>query len=64
MTTASGERSLSKLKLAKTALRSTMGESRLSALLLLSIERELGDKVDFECIIDAFAALRQRHVSL
>ena len=41
VTTASAERSFSKLKLTKTALRSTMGESHLSALLLLSVEREL-----------------------
>ena len=54
VTTASAGRSLSKLKLTKTTLKSTMGESRLSSLLLLSIERELTDKVDFNCIIDAF----------
>ena len=64
VTTASAERSFSKMKITKTALRSTMGESRLSALLLLSIERELTDKVDFECVIDAFAALHQRRVPL
>ena len=61
VTTCSAEQSFSKLKLTKTALRSTMGESRLSALLLLSIET---DKVDLECIIDAFAALRQWRVPL
>ena len=64
VTTASAERSFSKLKLTKTALRSTMGESRLSALLLLSIERELTDNVDFNCVIDAFASVRQRRVPL
>ena len=64
VTTASAERSFSKLKLTKTALRSTMGESRLSALLLLSVERELTDKVDFNSVIDAFASLRQRRVAL
>ena len=46
------------LKLTKT------GESRLSALLLLSIERELTDNVDFNCVIDAFASVRQRCVPL
>ena len=64
MTTASAERSFSKLKLTKTALRSTMGESRLSALLLLSIEREITDRVEFNCVIDAFASVRQRRVLL
>lgn len=43
VTTATTERSFSKLKLVKTTLRSTMIEERLSALLLLSIERELTD---------------------
>ena len=64
MTTASAERSFSKLKLTKAALRSTMGELHLSALLLLSIERELTDKVDFECVVDVFAALQQRRMPL
>ena len=53
--TATTERFFSKLKLVKTALHSTMGETRLSALLTLSIERELADIVDFNKVIDAFA---------
>ena len=61
MTTASAGQSFSEPKLTKTALRSTMGESRLSALLLLSVERELTDKVDFEYISDEFAALDVCH---
>jgi hypothetical protein len=30
----------------------------------LSIERELTDNVDFNCVIDVFACLRQRRVPL
>ena len=63
VTTATTERSFSKLKLVKTALRSTMIEERLSALLLLSIERDLTDQVKFENVIDAFALSRPRRLS-
>ena len=64
VTTASAERSFSKLKLTKTSLRSTIGESRLSALLLLSIERDITDEVDFNSVINAFASLKQRRTPL
>ena len=64
VTTASAERSFSKLKLTKTSLRSTIGESRLSALLLLSIERDITDEVDFNSVINAFASLKQRRIPL
>ena len=37
-----------------------MGQLHLSALLLLSIERELTDQDDFNCVIDVFVSLRQR----
>ena len=61
---ASCERSFSKLKLILTYLRSTMGQARLSALALLSIEREEADKIDFSNIIDAFADSKTRKVQL
>ena len=64
VTTATTERSFSKLKIVKTALRSTTIENRLSALLLLSIKRDLIDQVDFDKVIDAFAMSRPRRVSL
>ena len=41
VTTASVERSFSKLKLVNNVLRSTMSEPRLSSLLVLSIERDV-----------------------
>ncbi len=41
ITVASGERSFSALKLIKTYLRSTMKQERLSALALISIERNI-----------------------
>ena len=62
VTTATTEWSFSKLKLVKTALLSTTIEE-LSALLLLSIEREITDQVNFDNVIDAFALSRPHHLS-
>jgi hypothetical protein len=41
VSTASAERSFSAMRRIKTYLRSTMGEDRLSALAILSIEKQL-----------------------
>ncbi|ESO02950.1 hypothetical protein HELRODRAFT_81101, partial [Helobdella robusta] len=57
---ASCERSFSKLKIIKNYLRSTMGQSRLSDLAILSIERDLAKEVDFDEVIDKFASLKAR----
>ena len=57
---ASCERSFSKLKLIKTYLRSAMGQSRLSDLAILSIENELAKDIDFDEVINKFAALKAR----
>ena len=59
---ASCERSFSKLKLILSYLRA-MGQERLNALALLSIEKEEFNAVDFEDIIDAFAAAKSRKVN-
>jgi len=60
ITVASNERSFSKLKLIKSALRSTMGQTRLSSLALLSIESELTNSLDFTEIVNDFAAKKSR----
>lgn len=59
---ASCERSFSKLKLIKNYLRSTMSQARIDSLAVLSIERQLVDTIDFDQIIDEFAAKKVRRV--
>ena len=56
LTVASAERSLSKLKLIKTYLRSTMSQERLSGLAIISINQEVSREISFNETIDAFAA--------
>lgn len=62
MTTAEAERCFSTLKRIKTFLRNSMGQERLNALGMLSMERELVLGMhDFnEKVIDRFAALKER----
>ena len=61
---ASCERSFSKLKLIKIYLRSIIGESRLSALSILSIESDLVDILSFDDIISEFASMNARRIQL
>ncbi|XP_062243198.1 zinc finger MYM-type protein 1-like [Platichthys flesus] len=62
MTTAEAERCFSTLKRIKTFLRNSMGQDRLNALAMLSMERELVRNMpDFnERVTDHFAALKER----
>ena len=55
VTNCKGERFFSKLKLLKSHLRNTMGQYRLSALAVISIENELLKTIDFSDIISTFA---------
>ncbi|KAL4085388.1 hypothetical protein QTP88_027247 [Uroleucon formosanum] len=65
VTAATCERSFSKLKLIKNYLRSTMGgQERLSNLSILSIENEVAGEINFEDVIDEFAAIKSRKVKL
>ncbi|GFT25325.1 zinc finger MYM-type protein 1 [Trichonephila clavipes] len=54
VSTASAERSFSKLKLIKTYLRNTMSQERLSALSFLSIEAEIAASVSYDIILKKF----------
>jgi hypothetical protein len=61
---ASCERSFSKMKLIKNYFRSTMNQSRLSDLAVLSIENEATRQTDFDDVIDMFAAMKQEDIHL
>lgn len=64
MTTAEAERSFSTLKRIKTFLRSSMNEGRLTALAMLSIEKQfIQDLPDFnEAVINKFAENKNRRM--
>lgn len=62
VTTASAESNLSKLKIIKNYLRTTMGQERLSNLSLISIESELLELIPQKDIIQKFAAAKARQV--
>jgi hypothetical protein len=55
-----GERSFSTLSRVKNRLRSTMGQPRLNALALLSIESDIMRDLDFTELIDTFATAKSR----
>lgn len=59
-TNCSGERSFSTLKRVKTYLRASMGQERLNALALLSIEAQLVQEIDYNDIVDDFAQTKAR----
>ena len=57
---ASNERSFSKLTLIKDCRRSTMTQQRLTDLMILFTEHMLARSIDFEHVIDDFAAEKAR----
>ncbi|GJX06404.1 zinc finger MYM-type protein 1-like protein [Tanacetum coccineum] len=56
VTVTSAERSVSKLKLIKTYLRSTMSQERLNGLFVISIEQDMLKKIDYKYLIENFAS--------
>ena len=57
VSTAQCERTFSTLKLVKSYLRSTMGETRLTDLAVLSIEKELSCNINFDEVVTEFAGV-------
>ena len=64
VTVASAERSFSKLQLIKSYLRSSMGQSRLSGLAILSIGNARARHLDIKDLIDNFAQRKARKMQL
>jgi len=63
-TTASVERGFSKLSLVKTKLHSTMGQERLEALLLASVEKDILLQLDNAELVARFAGKNDRRMLL
>ncbi|XP_004207120.2 zinc finger MYM-type protein 1-like [Hydra vulgaris] len=59
---AEGELSFSKLKIVKNSLRSTMGQDRVTDLLIILIEEDLAKKVSYGDVIDIWAARKARKI--
>ena len=64
VTVASAERSVSKLKLIKTYLGSTMTQDRISGLAIISVNHELAREVKIDEIIEKFALKKARRVRM
>ena len=64
VTTASCERSFSKLAIVKNKLRSTMSQDRLQSLLILFVENDLTNQIEFEPVIETFAQMKSRCMNL
>ena len=54
------ERTFSKLKLIKSYLRATMSQERLNRLAILSIEKNMLEKINYKSLINNFASKRTR----
>ena len=56
VTVASVEKKISKLKLIKSYLRSTMSQERLNELVILWIENEMLEELEYKNLISQFAS--------
>jgi len=63
-TNCSGERSFSQLARIKNVKRSTMSQDRLGVLALVCVERELLHETDFSSVINEFATIKSRKVTI
>ena len=64
ISTASNERTFSKLKLVKNSLRSTMTTERLSSLMMLSCEKGITDKIYIDCVVKKWSSAKQRRIKV
>lgn len=63
-TNCSGERSFSRLKLIKNALRSNLTQEHLNDLAILSIESEIVKTINYETIIEDFSFQKARKMPI
>jgi hypothetical protein len=57
ITSASSERSFSKLKLIKTVMRSLMNQDRLKDFMTLGSKKDLTDSIDLNVIVDCWVKI-------
>jgi len=62
VTTASNERSFSKMKMINNDLRSIMTDERLNSLMFLSTEKDLTDSFDMCDMVKKWSVLKQRRI--
>ena len=60
VSSAASERFFSSLKRVKTFVLVTMSNARLSNLMMISVERELVKKLDFDLLVDKFGRIGNR----
>lgn len=60
VTSATAERSFSKLKIIKNYLRNTISQDKISKLALISIENKISESLNYNDIIEIFASQRSR----
>ena len=58
VTTASCERSFSKIAIVKNKLRSTMPQDRLQSLSILFVENDITRNIEFDLVIERFALMK------
>ena len=63
VTTASAERSFSKLKLIKNYLRSTLSQEKVTNLAIISIESVIANHLKYDDIIDTFSEIKSRKIN-
>jgi hypothetical protein len=64
ISSASGERSFSSLRLLKTYLRNSMDQQRISDLAVMCINSDIIDNLNVNNIIDKFASVKNRRMNL
>ena len=64
LTSASAERSFSKLKIIKNRLRSTMRQDRLESLMLMSVESDICRDLDIDGLVERFTNAAPRRWNL
>ena len=64
VTVAENERTFSKLKTVKTALRNSMSEHRLQNIILLNSEKDITDSVDLDLLVEKWYMKTNRQINL